>query len=450
MRGLVLVGLFLVSLDCFAFTPWFLPRNPHASRLRRQTLLSLGDGRQKDYKTRNKTRNKRRRRDRDSYNGNKKQRQSSPEYKRALDSLLTDDNNHGIHIAAKLSWREQVHLIQELERSDRYNTILELVKAQNDTLQQGVLEAAIVALHHSSPSRWSQVFNLCKKHSILLSTNTCIKLFESVSSASEAATLMQDLQSLNRSTTTTVNVWNAALFACRRNNKNDNWQYSLHLLREMKRQGIIPNVKTYGHVLYTCAQSGQVRIALSLLEQVQQEEVNVTSPQIWGAALYACAKAVDYSAHEDALSILQHMQSQQIPINTIHVSAFLSTCAKAGKDNVAQDVLTCFRNDQEFHLNKLVIPSVSIDLVVVNTVLLACAKARNYTAAHDILQGLKRGDYANVEPDVISYNTVLSACTDPMQAKALVKEVRVYMCVTALFGMLEMMIKKSQVVIAHL
>ena len=400
-----------IPTSSFITTYWAPPYRLGHARVESASLLLSGE-RQSDYETRKS-------RQRDSFRG-KTQGRPSPEYQGALDSLLTHDNS-AIQTASCLSTREQVNLIHELERQERYEIILELIQ-HRDTLQPAVMDAAVVALRQTNKYR-SAALQLCKEHT--LSSNTCVSLFQGLSTASDAATLMNELQSLHNAHVNTVDVWNAAIYACQRatDSNNDNWQTALGMFRDMKRRGMSPNERTYGHVLYTCAQAGQARIALSLLEEVQAK--NESSPQIWGTALHACAKASSHDGLEDALSILRHMRRHGIRINVIHVSAFLSTCAKAKRDDVALELLECFRHDRDFELSSqnVTIPPVSIDLVVVNTVLLACAKAGNYNAAREILQELKQDGFA-VEPDVISYNTVLSACDDPIEAKALVKEVR--------------------------
>jgi pentatricopeptide repeat protein len=129
------------------------------------------------------------------------------------------------------------------------------------------------------------------------------------------------------------------------------------------------------------------------------------------------------------------MQIQKVPINIIHVSALLSTCARDGRDDIALELLECFRQEKPFYLSEynLTIPSAPLDLLAINIVLAACAKARNYGDARQILEQIKAGHYAGIEsPDVFSYNTLLSACADPVQAKAIVKEVCV--CDTCLYG----------------
>lgn len=413
---LAFLAILLVVVD--AFIIFTSPPRRQCSLAKQKTRLN-GAGRQRDNATRHK-----RSRTRDSY---VKQQRPSPEVQRALDLFRSNVTQPHAFPLDTLSTREQVHLIQELERSNGHDIIFRLVQ-KHDTLQQQVLEAAIVALS-SAPSHQSQILDILKQDKIQsLSSSTCASLFDNISSDVEAAVLMDELQHYNNS----VQVWNAALRACRRQgdaqgDDHDNWQVALSMLRDMKRSGVTPNERSYGEVLNACAQVGQVRIALSLLKELQHQSQSTKSklsPQIWGAALHACAKA---GTLHDAISILQYMTSQNIPINTVHISAFLSTCAKVGRDDIARQLLESFRREDPFHSPEynLVIPSTSVDLVVMNTVLLACAKAGNYGAAKSILQEIKQGAFDRVEhPDVISYNTVLSACHDPTEAKAIVKEVR--------------------------
>lgn len=446
MRGLALLVILWVNFDGnpHAFSPhhW----NRVSSALRRTSLaVRFQQGRQRDYYETKKNSRKKQQQERrkDSFHRKRRNRRaSSPEFERALKavSLQTDPAD----ITARCSTlvpREQVHLIEELERSDRYQVILQLLQSES-AIPQRAWEAALVALCRS-PKYRSQALDMLfdqedtrqqrKQQQRTLSSYTCKALFQTVSNASEAATLMEQLQSHlhDKTTLNTVDVWNAALYACRQSsphdNQNDNWQTAVSMLREMKRRhGVTPNQVSFGHALTACAQAGQSRIALVLLKELQQSSPHTTtSPQIWGALLHACAKTSS-SGLDDALAILGYMQQHHIDINTIHVSAFLSTCAKAARDDIAVQVLESFRQHQEYSLSShnVTLAPVEIDLVVINTVLQACAKANNFTAAMNILQQVKQGEYEHVEaPDVISYNTVLSACNDAIQAKALVKEV---------------------------
>jgi pentatricopeptide repeat protein len=193
------------------------------------------------------------------------------------------------------------------------------------------------------------------------------------------------------------------------------------MLRELRRKGVEPDERSYAHVLHACAQSGQVRIALTLLEELSSTTV-LQSPQIYGAALNACAKG---QSVKDALVVLKGMQERSIPINTVHVGALLSALANSGEEGLALEILHNFENGTSAKLDEeLVLQPITLDLVAINTILAACAKADNFDKAKEILQQLKSGHFEGLTPDVISYNTVLSACSDAIEAKLLVKEMR--------------------------
>jgi pentatricopeptide repeat protein len=78
-----------------------------------------------------------------------------------------------------------------------------------------------------------------------------------------------------------------------------------------------------------------------------------------------------------------------------------------------------------FHL-----PPVPPDRIALNTVISACAKAKNLAGALEVLERMKRGEFLDPEngqevtPDLISYHSVLKFCTDPEFAMSLVKEIR--------------------------
>lgn len=421
---LLLLAFFVVDhpLSSNAFSRQ--PTTHLISRPRYQrTIATMRHLHQRDrYETRSNSKNKFRRRKR-RYPSSKRQRprfNPSPEYQRALNSLLEERNTNTTTIdVSRLTRPEQVHLIQELERADRYSTILELVSSCTRQ-ERALLETAVVALWRSTEYR-SSALELLSAMNTTLSSKTLSSLFDSVSDASDAALLMERLLESNHNPT--IQVWNAALLACRRSN---NWQVSLSILRDMKRHGIHPDEYSYGHVLMTCAQSGQVKICMSLLQEVQrQRDRSISqSPHVYGAALQACAfSSGDNLQH--ARTILHYMNDGHVEINAIHVTSLLKTCANAGRDDLALDLIRSFQQKKPFSYKNITIPPVDVDMIMVNTVLLACSKAGNEEGAITILEQVKRGEFGeDVEADVVSYNTVLSACSDPVLAKALVKEVR--------------------------
>ena len=333
-------------------------------------------------------------------------KKQSPEYRQALDSLLLCSDAH----IASLSPRELVDLTRDLARRGHYETLLELAKKHPH-----MTEAAIISLSNASPKFRHKALDLVGQQNITLtSSRACVALFRCVKGPSAAVSLLQRLQTWDIMLPNDVEVWNAAIYASR-----ENWQTALTIMREMRKQGVLPDERSYANVLHACAQSGQVRIALTLLEEISSSS---SSPQIWGAALNACAKA---GSVKDALTVLKDMRKRSILINTVHVGALLSALANAGNVELALDILHNFTRGTSVGLvEDFVLQPIPLDLVAINTVLAACAKADYFDRAKEILEQLKNGDFEGLSPDVISYNTVLSACSDPNEAKLLVKEMR--------------------------
>jgi pentatricopeptide repeat protein len=367
----------------------------------------------------------------------------SPEYLQALDFLLHLSDANNIPQLLLLSPREKVDLIHDLATRGRYETCLEFSKQH----PQHTTEAVIIsALSKKAPPEFRRkVLHALvienDPRNMTLSSRTCVAIFRCVQGvggggASAAHLLLKRLQ--NSNSIVTVDVWNAAIYA-----SSDCWQTALSMLREMRKQGVDPDERSYAHVMHACAQSGQVRIALSLLEELSSSSSSSTTtstrnPQIYGAALNACAKA---NSVKDALVVLKHMQDRSIPINTVHIGALLSALANCGDDQSALTILRNFQNgtsatlvlehDDDNYEEQLSVclQPVTLDLVAINTILAACSKADNFQKANEILQQLKSGECHFGEglllaPDVISYNTVLSACSNALEAKQLVKEMR--------------------------
>lgn len=65
-----------------------------------------------------------------------------------------------------------------------------------------------------------------------------------------------------------------------------------------------------------------------------------------------------------------------------------------------------------------------------NTILAACSKAGDFSAARELLDRMKNAEFLwpgtshPIMPDEISYSLLLSSCRDPQMAKSILKEVR--------------------------
>ena len=242
-------------------------------------------------------------------------------------------------------------------------------------------------------------------------------------------------------------LYNAAIHACSRSPKqstpaaagagatlNNGWQTALSLFRQMKKEKIRPTEQTYASLLHACGKSGQVKLALSLLNEMKNNP-SVANPdaKVWGAVLQVLASAGDY---KKAMKIMREMVlTHAISPNVLHCNALLASLSKARKDDVALDLLGNMINGTlpEFIAVNATIALDTItmarpDLVSVNTVLAACARKGNFVGASEILGLLKRneicGDKWPIRPDTITYNTLLSACRRPEDAEEILDEMR--------------------------
>ncbi|KAI2512794.1 PPR repeat [Fragilaria crotonensis] len=388
---------------------------------------------------------------------------------------LTQDNNNNKDISTtnnnnlnplRLHPNEQTQIIKELAKRSAFDEILFFLRHFSDHSVY-VYSSVISSLAQSKEKRHSQqAFQLLQQmnqRGVRPNKFTFTALFHHIHGAKDARLFLQSLRQQNYKEVDTVEVYNAAIHACTRRQRQhhdansgtmddpDAWQTALHLYRTMRTLGLVPNRSTYSSLMLACAHAGQVKIAMALLDDMPMLPNDV----VWGAALTVCARAGDY---QQSLLILQKMQSLDAVATTRHVSAHLAALAKSGQDVVCLKVLEALQQKQPIELDhvdsdtgarrQLVLQPVPLDLVIVNTVIYACAQAGNYNDARRLLTDLKNGDYVAghvapakttvsnsrretlaspvvvLQPDEITYNTVISACTDATQVKALVKEMR--------------------------
>ena len=232
----------------------------------------------------------------------------------------------------------------------------------------------------------------------------------------------------------TVQVYNAAIASCGKSAKDqskgqgrnvEGWQLGLSLYNKMKRYGPKPNEQTHMSILWTCAEYGQVRVALSIFDEVTQTSTHsiAAAAKLYKPLLKACSIAGNTNAAE---SLIQRMKDEKLTITTEHMNLLLLTLAKYKMQTRALEVLHEMINSQESN------QSIAPDIISFNTVLLACANAEDYETAQDLLDQMKEGMFhvpvgdgsmVEIRPDVISYNTVIS-CADPEAALGLINEMR--------------------------
>ena len=338
------------------------------------------------------------------------------------------------NVPFELDPKEGPEFIKELAKRNAFDTVLIFLRQLSDR-SVFVYTSAISVLANSKTMRHEamELLDEMNDNGVQPNTYTFTALFNSVDGAQASTKLLERIRKDYPQVMIRVEVYNAAIHACSRGDRQD-WNTALNFFFQMKSHGIKPNQPTFASLLHTCARAGQLLVALSLLQEIKL--TMVPNVKVWGAALNACAQAGNY---KEATNILHDMQEMGISPTTWHLSALLTALARAGQLELALQMLGGMEDGNPIVFpvaggnKKLILPPVPLDLVAINTVLFACAKVENSQAAKDLLEKLKSGYYTTwdsnnnkvpILPDEISYNAVLSACRDPSEAKAIVKEMR--------------------------
>ena len=383
-------------------------------------------------------------------------------------STTLDMSGTSIPLSSIIMPRDQSNLIRLLGSKGvgAYTTMLKLLHhLVNDASMsvsgcQYAYTAAIIVLAKSSSKRWkAQAIALLdemdSKH-IEPNTYTYTAAFHAVDGGKAALELLNRAKRKrssvhSESETETVegamsmpmsiHLYNGAIHACSRSSdidgKNNGWQAALSIFRtQMPRDGVAPNELTYMSLLHACAKAGQLKVAMSIFDEVKSATNMSESINIWGAALRACATTGN---SKKAMEVMGEMIRGGVVPTTLHYNYVLSALAKEGEDGMAVEffdrilvgtVYGIFVSGIE-ESESLQSCNAMPDLVSVNTVLTSFVKSANFTAAKHFFGRLKRGEFmynrldsrAVIRPDVISYNSLLSVCNNSNEAKIIMQEV---------------------------
>jgi len=217
----------------------------------------------------------------------------------------------------------------------------------------------------------------------------------------------------------TVQVYNVVIACSSKGSNSDGWQLALSILQRMRRHGPQPNEETYAMVLQACADCTQVKVALSLLEEIRQSGSINPTPKLYIPLLKVCAKSED---SKTADLIITLMKDDGLQLTTEILNIYLSSLAKDGLIRALGILNDMIEN-----------PSLTPpDIYTFNTVLSVCANADDCESAYALLENMNAGMYAfplkvgkqiEVKPDVISYNSVIS-CAHPEDCLSLIQEMR--------------------------
>jgi pentatricopeptide repeat protein len=229
----------------------------------------------------------------------------------------------------------------------------------------------------------------------------------------------------------TEDVFVAALQACGRDRDLERRAAALLEVRGwMAEEGVPATTVLYQALFHVYAdprtQSSEAVSALfdQVLQAEQAGEPGVYwNARLWGAILQAFAAAKD---DESALQVLRLMNDVGFQANSRHCTTFIRALALVHKDALAVQFLNHMVGAPATRMDLFEgLATDPPDQMAVAAVLAACAAADNYVLAKVVLEGIKAGDFGPaIVPTEQDYNLVLSACKDPKEARALVREMR--------------------------
>jgi pentatricopeptide repeat protein len=337
------------------------------------------------------------------------------------------------------SMKDQNELIRLLKERGAYQGIVVFMEhfgEQNVYLYTTSIFA--LALSPSHRKEAESILDLMDDRRIQPTSLTFVALIGSVDGPAATTEMMKRIDKYKK-VKLNSEVFHSAIYACCRipagaTSPERDWQTAISFFQQMRRKRIAPTTKTYAALMQVLSRTGQIKITLSLLRELQATPGLQADDRVWGAAINVCAQVGDY---QEAIALINEMNRSGFRANLRHCSTFLKALAKSGQEKLALQALemmlgrndTAIMSDKEERLG-FYLPPTPLDLVAVNTVMAACSKAGNFNSTKLLFERLKAGDFRDaatdkpISPDRISYHTVLSSCKSPKLARELVKEVR--------------------------
>lgn len=329
--------------------------------------------------------------------------------------------------------RDQIEFIKVLKETKAYEGIMVFLDLGKQNVKVFTTATFAMALSKTHRGLGIQIFDKMEKSGIEATSLSAIALLGSIDGPSAVSEIMKRLEKSGVSMSTEA--YNSAIFAIGRTptgTKLDDkdWQFALNLLQKMRSQRIKPTSKTYHALLQILGRRGKVGIAMSLIQQWKtQNPVSVQGgDHVWASAINVCAQATDYIG---AIKLIKDMQEMGCTPKLRHCSALLKALASAGQDELALASLQMMigetvengpaegSENTVFHL-----PKIEPDLIALNTVMKACAKANNVNAVKLMFQRIKSDEFPLISPDLITYHCILKVCSSSDTAKDILKEVR--------------------------
>ncbi|CAJ1038403.1 Pentacotripeptide-repeat region of PRORP/PPR repeat/Pentatricopeptide repeat domain [Leishmania shawi] len=187
-----------------------------------------------------------------------------------------------------------------------------------------------------------------------------------------------------------------------------NWEGALQTFEQMQQSNLVRrNVFHYTTVLTACTRAGQMDAAMTVFRQMK---VNQVTPNVYTytTLINGCANAKNLDL---ALRIFAEMRLVEVPPNVKTMTALISVCSRCGQWKKGFQVLD--QCEELFIAPNALTYTAAMD---------GCRRACVCTPAVALLER-RMTDPSQVRPNEVTYNTVLGACA---AAKDHMAALRVY------------------------
>lgn len=208
----------------------------------------------------------------------------------------------------------------------------------------------------------------------------------------QAAELMRDMRA--QGVRPDVICYTAAINACA---KGRQVKKAMQLLEEMRLDGLKPDLISYNALVGACARSGHCKLALQLVEEMRLEGVH---PDVitYNTAISACANG---GMSECAIQLLREMPSHGLQPDIITYSATIDACSKdVSRSDHCKLALGLLEEMRENGLKP--------NVICYNAAMCACSKAMLPEGALALMRQMEE---RGVSPTHVSYSTVIAAFT---------------------------------------
>ncbi|CAE7378960.1 unnamed protein product, partial [Symbiodinium sp. CCMP2456] len=174
------------------------------------------------------------------------------------------------------------------------------------------------------------------------------------------------------------------------------WRVATSLVSGLDRHRLLPDMFSFSLAIRACQEDGQEAAALELLRGAQALQLYDTFT--FNSAIGVCHVGGDWNA---AIGLQDRMIALGLQPDVITQSSMISVCERAAQWRVGLKLLASSFEKK-----------VEADLFCLNSALSTCEKARRLQAALMLLQSSVGAGSVRLEPDVISFNSVIRACAD--------------------------------------